>query len=94
MKEYADVTASTTHTADSAEDTVRVARTAFPRGNTYMLMCDEIGTLCADGDLAALFHVHGQPAAAPWRLALGTVMQFIEGLSERAAADAVRSRID
>jgi transposase len=36
----------------------------------------------------------GQPAAAPWRLALVTIMQFAEGLSDRDAADAVRTRID
>ncbi len=35
-----------------------------------------------------------QPAAAPWRLALVTILQFSEGLSDRDAADAVRSRID
>ncbi|HZA25932.1 MAG TPA: IS1182 family transposase, partial [Dehalococcoidia bacterium] len=34
------------------------------------------------------------PAEAPWRLALVTVMQFAENLSDRQAADAVRSRID
>ncbi len=31
---------------------------------------------------------------APWRLALVTIMQFAEGLSDRQAADAVRARID
>jgi transposase len=36
----------------------------------------------------------GQPAFAPWRLALVTVMQFAEGLSDRDAFDAVRTRID
>src|SRR5262249_42545966 len=36
----------------------------------------------------------GQPALPPWRLALVTVLQFREGLSERRAADAVRGRID
>jgi len=36
----------------------------------------------------------GQPAAAPWRLALVTILQFAEGLSDRNAADAVRTRID
>lgn len=38
--------------------------------------------------------MNGQPAEAPWRLALVTVFQFIERLSDRAAADAVRSRIE
>jgi transposase len=36
----------------------------------------------------------GQPALSPWRLALVTIMQFVEGLSDRQAAEAVRSRID
>ncbi len=36
----------------------------------------------------------GQPAASPWQLALVTVMQYMEGLSDRQAAEAVRSRID
>ncbi len=75
-------------------ETARVARASFPRGNTYMLLRDELGVIFADEDFAALFPTHGQPAEVPWRLALATVMQFIEGLSDRAAADAVRSRID
>ena len=36
----------------------------------------------------------GRPAETPWRLALVTVLQFAEGLSDRQAADAVRGRID
>jgi transposase len=40
------------------------------------------------------FREHGQPAFSPWRLALTCVMQFMEELSDRQAADAVRSRID
>ena len=32
--------------------------------------------------------------AAPFRLVLVTVLQFVEGLSDRAAADAVRGRLD
>jgi transposase len=41
-----------------------------------------------------LFPTHGQPAACPWRLALICVLQFVEHLSDRQAAEAVRSRID
>jgi transposase len=41
-----------------------------------------------------LFPRRGQPAEAPGRLALVTVLQFVEGLSDRQAADAVRGRID
>jgi transposase len=59
-----------------------------------MLLRDELGTLTVDEDFAPLFPTYGQPAEAPWRLALVTIFQFIERLSDRAAADAVRSRID
>lgn len=76
------------------EDTARVARSAFPKGNLYMKMRDELGTIYQDQQFAPLFPTRGQPAEAPWRLALVCVFQFIEGLSDRQAADAVRSRID
>jgi transposase len=75
-------------------ETVRVAQAAFPNGNLYMRMRDEFGNLYADQDLASLFAQVGQPAEDAARLALITVMQFVEGLSDRQAADAVRSRID
>lgn len=74
--------------------TARVARAAFPKGNLYMSIRDNLGTLFADLDFAALYPDRGQPAFAPWRLALVTVMQFLENLSDRQAAEAVRSRID
>lgn len=76
------------------EETARVACAAFPKGNLYLLMRDELGTLFNDLDFTALYPRRGQPAFAPWRLALITVMQFLENLSDRQTADAVRSRID
>lgn len=76
------------------EETARVARAAFPKGNIYLAMRDELGIAFSDNDFAELFPRRGQPAFAPWRLALITVMQFLENLSDRQAADAVRSRID
>jgi transposase len=76
------------------EDTQRVARAAFPRGNLYMQVADRLGTLYHDAQFTALFPTRGQPAEAPARLALVTVLQFAEGLSDRQAAAAVRSRID
>src|SRR5262249_28313754 len=60
----------------------------------YLALRDELGTLFADEDFTALYPTRGQPAEAPWRLALVTVFQFIENLSDRQAADAVRARID
>lgn len=76
------------------EQTVRVARAAFPRGNPYLRMHDELGTLYQDSAFASLFAQRGQPAEPPWRLALVLVFQYAEGLSDRQAADAVRARID
>jgi transposase len=76
------------------EETVRVARAAFPKGNVYMQMQDELGRLYEDEAFRSVFSRLGQPAVAPWRLAWVTVMQFAEGLTDRQAADAVRGRID
>ena len=76
------------------EETARVARAAFRRGNVYLKLRDELGTVYTDEAFAALFPTHGQPAEAPWRLALVTVLQFAEGLSDRQAAEAVRARLD
>ena len=75
-------------------ETVRVAKAAFPAGNAYVVMRDELGSLIEDLHLAHLFPKRGQPAARPWRLAMITVFQFVENLSDRQAADAVRGRID
>ena len=76
------------------EETVRVAKAAFPKGNVYLRIRDELGSIYKDEDLASLFPSRGQPALAPWRLALVTVLQFKENLTDRQAAEAVRARID
>jgi transposase len=76
------------------EATVQVARAAFPKGNVYLQMRDELGSIYSDDLFADLYPPDGQPTISPWRLALVTVMQFAENLSDRQAAEAVRSRID
>ena len=76
------------------DDTARIARAAFRRGNPYLLLRDRLGAVFADADFADLYPERGQPAYAPWRLALVTLMQFREALSDRQAAEAVRARID
>ena len=76
------------------EETARIARAAFPKGNLCLRLRDTLGTIYTDPLFADLFPVRGQPAEAPWRLALVTVLQFVEGLSDRQAAEAVRARID
>ncbi len=76
------------------EETQRVARAAFPKGTRCLRIADRLGPIYQDEQFTALFPQRGQPAEAPARLALVTVLQFVEGLSDRRAADAVRSRID
>jgi transposase len=57
-------------------------------------MYDRLGVIFRDREFAALFSSTGQPAEAPVRVALATILQFAEGLSDRQAANAVRSRLD
>lgn len=37
------------------EQTARIAWAAFPKGNFYLTLCDELGTLYRDEDFAELF---------------------------------------
>ena len=76
------------------EQTIQVARAAFPEGATAMRVRDALGTIYEDEAFADLFSIRGRPAEAPWRLALVSVLQFAEALPDRKAADAVRGRID
>lgn len=76
------------------DETARVVRACFPRGNLVVEVRDALGALYSDEDFADLFPIRGQPAEAPWRVALVTVLQFVEGLPDRQAAEAVRSRMD
>src|SRR5829696_8858806 len=76
------------------EETVRVARAAFRKGNPLLKLRDELGAVFADADFADLFPRLGQPGLPPWRLALVTLLQFRENLPDRQAAEAVRARID
>ena len=74
--------------------TEQVAKAAFPKGNPYLTLRDELGSVFEDNDFTELFSTTGQPGLPPWRLALITLLQFRENLSDRQAANSVRSRID
>jgi transposase len=76
------------------EQTAQIAHAAFPKGNPYLTLRDQLGTIFQDEDFAPLFPAWGYPGLSPWRLALVTIMQFRENLSDRQAAEAVRARID
>ena len=79
-------------------ETARVAHAALPQNHVYLQMKDAFGMLYEDAAFATLFSSRfssrGRPAEAPWRLALVTIRPFAEGLSDRQAVAAVRSRID
>jgi hypothetical protein len=76
------------------EATARLARIVCPKGGVCIWIGDELSAVFQDELFASFFPRRGQPAEAPWRLALVTVLQFVEGLSDRQAAEAVRTRID
>jgi transposase len=73
---------------------VVVARAAFAKGTLAMRVRDELPGLFADAEFASAFGVRGKPGISPGQLALVTVLQFAENLTDRQAADAVRGRID
>ena len=76
------------------EMTARVVRAAFPKGTLAVRIREALGPLLSDEDFAAAFPRRGRPAASPGALALVSVLQFAEGLSDRQAADQVRARMD
>ncbi len=55
---------------------------------------DRLGQWLADEDFTVAFGVRGRPGWSPSRLALVTVLQRAERLTDRLAAEAVRTRID
>src|SRR5919198_2465412 len=77
------------------EATAAAVRAASPKGNLYVDLRTAFGTLYGDQLFADLYAEHGRPIdVAPWRLALVMVMEYIEGLTDRQAADAVRRCMD
>ena len=76
------------------EETPRVARAAFPHSTRFMQRRDYLGPIYDQAACEARYPQRGKPAEAPWRLARITGRQFAADLADRAAADAVRRRID
>ena len=70
------------------EETRRVAHAAFPKGTLCLRIADELGSIYGDAQFAALFPTRGQPAVSPARLAMTSVLQYVEGLSDRQATEA------
>src|SRR5438067_2286209 len=80
--------------AEVPEQTAVVARAAFRKPTLAMRVRDELGEVFADGAFIDAFGIRGRPGISPGQLAMVTVLQFTENLTDRQAADAVRGRID
>src|SRR2546429_4391520 len=76
------------------EETRRLIRGLGPKGTMVTQLRDALGPIYSDEPFAHLFPEPRRAAEAPWRLALVTVLQAIEGLTDRQAAEFVRARID
>lgn len=74
--------------------TVRMARASNPRGTAAMWVRDHLDGLFTDEDFVDWFPVDGRKGLSPAQLALVSVLQFAENLTDRQAAEAVRCRID
>jgi transposase len=74
--------------------TVRVARAAFPKGGLCLRIRDRLGPVFTDEQFVGLFPRRGRPGLSAARLVWVLVLQFAEDLTDRQAAEAVRSRID
>ncbi len=76
------------------EETRQLVQRVCPKGTMVTQLRDALGPIYSDEHFAHLFPKRGRAAEAPWRLALVTVLQALEGLTDRQAAEYVRTRID
>jgi len=76
------------------DPTVVVARAAFPKGSPAMSARDELADVFDDEQFAAAFGTRGAPAESPGALALVTVLQYVENLTDRQAGLMVARAID
>ncbi|MGW6271769.1 transposase [Streptomyces sp. NPDC055060] len=74
--------------------TVRMARASNPRGTAAMWVRDRLDELFTDADFGEWYPADGRRGLSPARLAMVSVLQYAENLSDRAAAEAVRCRLD
>jgi transposase len=79
---------------DVPAETARVAKKAFRNGSLPIRARDELGPWYDDAEFAQVFGVRGAPGISPAQLAMVTVLQFTENLTDRQAAEQVRGRLD
>jgi len=60
------------------EETARIARILFPKGNKYLWLRDELDAIYQDEQFLNCSPKTGQLAEQPWRLAMMSVIQYKE----------------
>ena len=76
------------------EETARIAKILFPKGNKYMWLREELDAIYQDEHFLSCYPKTGQLAEQPWRLAMMSVIQYRENSTDRQAAEALKTRID
>jgi transposase len=75
--------------------TARVAKAAFGKAGALAIRIrDQLGSWYEDAGFAAAYGVRGKPGLSPAQLAMVTVLQYAENLTDRQAAGAVRGHMD
>ena len=74
--------------------TAQVARASFRKGNKLMTLRDKFGPMYREEDFQDLYSWKGSEGISPVILASVTALQYMEGLSDQAAAEQVCARID
>jgi transposase len=80
---------------EPSEEIAAAVRAMYPKGRVPLPVAirDQLGELFTDEAFGAAFAARGKPGWSPGRLALVTVLQMAENLTDRQAAEAVRERI-
>jgi transposase len=75
------------------ERTAELMHRVYPKGHPFIALREELGTLFTDDQFVHLYDPQGRPVESPTILALASVLQFLEGLTDRQTAEAVRDRL-
>lgn len=80
---------------EPSEEVAAAVRAMYSRWQAPLPVAirDQLGELFGDEQFEAAFAARGKPGWSPGRLALVTVLQMAESLTDRQAAEAVRERI-
>src|SRR5260370_15544151 len=76
------------------EETRLLVHRLSPKGTMVTQLRDALGPIYSDEPFAHLFPNRGRRAEARWRLELVTVLQAVEGLTDRQAAACLYTRLD